>query len=86
MLVSFSAHERSLKWPPLRLATSTRKIQRLVIATYLRNCLIVPTSGGACVCGMGRAELKLRDLARESNNRFFAFNPKGRSESVFRPW
>ena len=36
----------------------------------------------ACVFGMGRAELKLRDLARESNNRFFAFNPKDRSEPV----
>ena len=40
----------------------------------------------ASVFGMGRAELKLRDLARESNNRFFAFNPKDRSEPVIRPW
>jgi hypothetical protein len=40
----------------------------------------------ACVFGMGRAELKLRNLAMESNNRFFAFNPKDRSEPVIHPW
>jgi len=36
----------------------------------------------ACVLGMGNAERKLRDLGRESNNRFFAINLQDRAEPM----
>jgi len=39
----------------------------------------------ACVFGMGTAEARLRELARESNNKFFALNLLDRFETVIRP-
>ena len=36
----------------------------------------------ACVFGMGKVELKLRELARETSNRIFAVSLQGRSEPV----
>jgi hypothetical protein len=36
----------------------------------------------ACVLGMGNAERKLRELARESNSKFFAINLQGRAEPI----
>ena len=39
----------------------------------------------ACVFGMGSVETKLRELSRESNNRFFALNLRHRSEPVVHP-
>jgi hypothetical protein len=36
----------------------------------------------ACVLGMGNAERKLRDLGRESNNKFFAINLQERAEPM----
>lgn len=38
----------------------------------------------ACVFGMRNAELKLRDLARESNNKFFALNLQDQNQLVIR--
>lgn len=40
----------------------------------------------ASVFGMSNTEIKLRELARESNNRFFALNLHDRSEPIIRPW
>ena len=39
----------------------------------------------ACVFGMGNVEGMLRQLARESNNKFFAPNLNNRSEPATRP-
>ena len=40
----------------------------------------------ACVFGMESVELKLRELARESGNRFFALSLQDRPQSVIRPF
>jgi hypothetical protein len=40
----------------------------------------------ACVFGMRNAELKLREFARESNNKFFALNLQDRTQRVIRPF
>jgi hypothetical protein len=37
-----------------------------------------------CVVGMQNVELKLRELARESNNKFFAINLQDRTQFVVR--
>jgi hypothetical protein len=39
----------------------------------------------ACVFGTGNAEMKLRELARESNNKFFALYLYERSQPVIHP-
>jgi hypothetical protein len=39
-----------------------------------------------CVVGMKKAELKLWEMARETNNRVFAVNLQDRSEPVVRPF
>jgi hypothetical protein len=38
-----------------------------------------------CVLGMENVELKLQNLARESNNKFFALNLGDRSHPIIRP-
>ena len=38
-----------------------------------------------CVVGMDNVELKLQDLARDSNNKFFALNLGNRSHPMIRP-
>ena len=39
----------------------------------------------ACVFGMEKVELKLRELARESNNNFFALNLRDGTRPPIRP-
>jgi hypothetical protein len=39
-----------------------------------------------CAFGMGNVELKLRELARESNNKFFALYLQDRDQPVILPW
>lgn len=39
----------------------------------------------ACVFGMENVELKLRELAKETTNKFFALSLQDRSEAVIRP-
>jgi hypothetical protein len=38
-----------------------------------------------CVSGMENVEMRLRELARESNNKFFALNLGDRSHPIIRP-
>jgi len=40
----------------------------------------------ACVFGMANAELKLRELATESNNKFFAICLMDKDQPIVRPW
>jgi hypothetical protein len=40
----------------------------------------------ACVFGMENAERKLRELARESNNKFFAISLQDRTIPILRPF
>jgi hypothetical protein len=39
----------------------------------------------ACVFGMGNVELKLRELARETTNKFFALSLRDQNSPVIRP-
>jgi hypothetical protein len=38
-----------------------------------------------CVLGMENVEMRLQELARESNNKFFALNLGDRSQPIIRP-
>ena len=40
----------------------------------------------ACVFGMGNVERKLRELASETTNKFFALNLQDRTQRVIRPF
>ena len=40
----------------------------------------------ACVFGMKNVELKLLEMARETNNKFFALNLQDRSLPIIRPF
>jgi hypothetical protein len=40
----------------------------------------------ACVFGMGNVELKLRELAKETTNKFFALSLLDRNQAVIRPF
>ena len=40
----------------------------------------------ACVFGIANAESKLRELAQESDSKFFAINLQDRSQRVIRPF
>ena len=40
----------------------------------------------ACVFGMGNVERKLRELAKETTNKFFALNLQDRTQRVIRPF
>jgi hypothetical protein len=39
----------------------------------------------ACVFGMANVEIKLRELAEQSSNKFFALNLQDRTHAVIRP-
>lgn len=39
----------------------------------------------ACVLGIASAELRLRELSRESNNKFFALNLQDRTQPILSP-
>jgi hypothetical protein len=44
------------------------------------------TKWRACVFGMGNVERKLRELASETTNKFFALNLQDRAQHVIRPF
>ena len=44
------------------------------------------TKWQACVFGMGNVERKLRELASETTNKFFALNLQDRTQRVIRPF
>ena len=44
------------------------------------------TKWRACVFGMGNVERKLRELAGETTNKFFALNLQDRTQRVIRPF
>jgi len=49
---------------------------------------LLPDGSGVwrgCVFGMEDAELKMQELARESNNKFFALSLQGKTEPANRP-